>query len=71
MSPIKLTGPWKRCLVQLALLLLELQRARRLLRLAIDGQHEDFYKELGNGGCDGWDPEAQPDWILIQGCFSM
>ena len=71
MSPIKLTGPWKRCLVQLALLLLELQRARRLLRLAIDGQHEDFYKELGNGGCDGWDPEAQPDWILIQVRFSM
>ncbi|KAF8554287.1 hypothetical protein OG21DRAFT_1522569 [Imleria badia] len=65
-SPIKLTGPWKKCLVQLALLLLELQRARRLLRLAVDGHHEDFYKELGNGGCDGWDPEAQPDWILIQ-----
>ena len=45
--------------------------ARRLLRLAVDGQHEGFYKELGNGGCDGWDPEAQPDWILIQGRFSM
>ncbi|KAF8554288.1 hypothetical protein OG21DRAFT_1497164 [Imleria badia] len=65
-SPIKLTGPWKKCLVQLALLLLELQRARRLICLAVDGHHEDFYKELGNGGCDGWDPDAQPDWILIQ-----
>jgi hypothetical protein len=70
-SPIKLTGPWKTCLVRLALLLLELQRARRLRRLAVDGLHEEFYKELDNGGYDGWDPEAQPDWILIQVCFSV
>ena len=74
-SLIKLTGPWKKCLVGLALLLLELQRARRLLLLAVDGPHEEFYKELENGGlgfelCGGWDPEAQPDWILIQVCFS-
>ena len=68
-SPIKPTGPWKTCLVRLALFLLELQRARRLLRLAVDGLHEEFYKELENGGYDGWDPEAQPDWILIQACF--
>jgi hypothetical protein len=70
-SQVKLTGPWKTCLVRLALLLLELQRARRLRRLAVDGLHEEFYKELDNGGYDGWDPEAQPDWILIQVCFSV
>ena len=70
-SLIKLTGPWKKCLVRLALFLLELQRTRRLLRLAVDGLHEEFYKELDNGGCDGWDPEAEPDWILIQVCLSV
>ncbi|KAF8439804.1 hypothetical protein L210DRAFT_3540380 [Boletus edulis BED1] len=65
-SIVKLTGPWKKCLIRLALLLLDLQRARRLLRLALSGHREEFYKELNNGGCDGWDPEAEPDWILIQ-----
>ena len=74
-SLIKLTGPWKKCLVRLALLLLELQRTQRLLLLAVDGSHEEFHKELENGRlgfglCGGWDPEAQPDWILIQACFS-
>ena len=70
-SPIKLTAPWRKCIIQLALQLLELQRARRLLCLAVDGHHEEFYKELGNGGCDGWDPTAQPDWLLIQVRFSV
>ena len=70
-SLTKLTSTWKKCLIQLALLLLELQRARRLLRLAVDCQYEEFYKELNNGGCDGWDPEAEPDWVLIQVCSSL
>ncbi|KAF8123207.1 hypothetical protein EV363DRAFT_1357363, partial [Boletus edulis] len=65
-SPINLTRPWKKCLTRLALLLLELQLARRLLHLASSGHYEEFYKELDNGRCDGWDPEAEPDWILIQ-----
>ena len=70
-SLIKLTGPWKKCLVRLALFLLELQRTRRLLRLAVDSLHKEYHKELDNGGCDGWDPEAEPDWILIQVCLSV
>ncbi|KAH0835817.1 hypothetical protein J3R83DRAFT_9676 [Lanmaoa asiatica] len=65
-SPIKLPGQWKKCLVSLALLLLDLQRSRRLLRFALDGREEEFSKELENKGCDGWNPEDYPDWLLIQ-----
>lgn len=65
-SPINLPGPWKKCLVSFALLLLELQRARRLLRFSMDGLEEEFTKELDNEQCDGWDPEKYPDWLLIQ-----
>lgn len=65
-SMIKLPGQWKKCLVSLALLLLELQRARRLLRFTLDGLEEEFSKELENEACDGWNPEKYPDWLLIQ-----
>ncbi|KAF8557885.1 hypothetical protein OG21DRAFT_1504871 [Imleria badia] len=65
-SPIVIPSRWKKCLTSLALLLLELQRARRLLRFALDGLEEEFLKELENTGCDGWDPEEYPDWLLIQ-----
>ncbi|KAG6377791.1 hypothetical protein JVT61DRAFT_14564 [Boletus reticuloceps] len=70
-SPVRVPTPWKKRITRLALLLLELQRARRLLCLALSGQYEEFYKELDNGGCDGWNPEAEPDWILIQVRFSL
>ena len=62
----KLSAPWKKCLILFALLLLELQRSRRLLRHALDGREEEFMKELENEQCDGWDPEEYPDWLLIQ-----
>ena len=65
-SPIKIPPGWKKCLTSLALLLLDLQRSRRLLRFAMDGLEEDFSKELENEGCDGWNPEKYPDWLLIQ-----
>ena len=69
-SPIVLSDDWKECLIQLILLALELQRARRLLRLHLDNLHEELRKELQNEGCDGWNAEAHPDWLLIQVCFS-
>ena len=63
---------WKKCLISLALLLLDLQRARRLLRFALDGLEEEFSKELENEGCDGWNAEDYPDWLLIQvNCFCL
>ena len=65
-SPIDIPPRWKKCLISLALLLLELQHARRLLRFALDGLVEEFSKELENQGCDGWNPEEYPDWLLIQ-----
>ena len=65
-SPITLSEDWKRCLVRFALLLLGLQRARRLLRFASASLEEEFSKELENEGCEGWDAERYPDWLLVQ-----
>ena len=65
-SPVSISGRWKKCLISFAQLLLELQRARRLLRFALYGLEEEFAKELENEQCDGWNPEEYPDWLLIQ-----
>ena len=65
-SPVKLSDDWKRCLVEFALLALELQRARRLLRLHRDSHYEELRKELQNEGCDGWSAQTHPDWLLVQ-----
>ena len=70
-SHIVIPSCWKKCLISLALLLLDLQRARRLLRYALDGLEEEFSKELENEGCDGWNAEEYPDWLLIQVCSSV
>ncbi|KAF8132464.1 hypothetical protein EV363DRAFT_108384 [Boletus edulis] len=64
-SPIKLPDDWKQCLVSLALLLVELQRSRRLLRFSLENS-EELSGELENEGCDGWNSEEYPDWLLIQ-----
>ena len=68
-SPIEVPPGWKKCLTLFALLLLDLQRARRLLRFALDGLEEELLKELENEVCDGWNPEEYPDWLLIQVAF--
>jgi hypothetical protein len=65
-SPIEIPPRWKKCLISLASLLLELQRSRRLLRFALDGLEDELSKELANEGCDGWHAEEFPDWLLIQ-----
>jgi hypothetical protein len=65
-SPINPSESWKKSLVSLALLALELQRARRLLRLALKNFQEEFLKELDNEGCDGWVTTEHPDWLLMQ-----
>ncbi|KAF8122652.1 hypothetical protein EV363DRAFT_821637 [Boletus edulis] len=65
-SPIEIPPHWKKCLIRLALVLLDLQRARRLLRFALDGLEDEFSKELENEGCNGWKAEEYPDWLLIQ-----
>jgi hypothetical protein len=69
-SPIVLSNEWKECLIRLTLLTLELQRARRLLRLHFDHLREELCRELQNEGCDGWNAKAHPDWLLIQVCYS-
>ena len=65
-SRIDIPPGWRKCLTSLALLLLDLQRARRLLRFTLEGLEEELSKELANEGCDGWDPDKYPDWLLIQ-----
>ena len=65
-SPIDLSDDWKECLIRLTLLALELQRARRLLRLHVDSLREELRRELQNDGCDGWNAEEHLDWLLIQ-----
>ena len=67
-SPTKLPESWKKCLISLALLALDVQRARRLLRFSLDNLEEELCKELENEGCDGWDASEHPDWLLIQVC---
>ncbi|KAF8129798.1 hypothetical protein EV363DRAFT_1219569 [Boletus edulis] len=62
----KNTERWKKCLISLALLALDVQRARRLLQFALDNLEEEFYKELENEGCDESDLAKHPDWLLIQ-----
>ena len=69
-SPIKPPENWRTCLISLALLALDVQQARRLLRFALDGFEDEFYHELETEGCDGWDPSMYPDWLLIQVCLS-
>ncbi|KAF8137291.1 hypothetical protein EV363DRAFT_1394838 [Boletus edulis] len=64
--PIKLSKGWKKCLISLGLLALDVQWARRLLRFALDNLEEEFYSELGNEGCDERDLANHPDWLLIQ-----
>ena len=65
-SSTQVPSHWKTYLISLALLLVDLQRARRLLQFALDGLEEEFSKELENEGCDGWNAEEYPDWLLIQ-----
>ncbi|KAH7924414.1 hypothetical protein BV22DRAFT_1013320 [Leucogyrophana mollusca] len=65
-SPTALTKRWKKTLVCFAEAAVQLQRARRLLSLAIRNNVDEFYKELQNTGCEGWDAEMYPDWLLIQ-----
>jgi hypothetical protein len=68
-SPVDIPPCWEKCLISMALLLLELQRSRRMLRFALEGLEEELSKELENEGCDGWNAEEYPDWLLIQVAF--
>ncbi|KAF8546980.1 hypothetical protein OG21DRAFT_1607573 [Imleria badia] len=65
-SPFHPSESWTKCLVSLALLALELQRARRLLQLALDDIQEELLKEFDSEGCEGWLATEHPDWLLMQ-----
>ncbi|KLU91501.1 hypothetical protein MAPG_10019 [Magnaporthiopsis poae ATCC 64411] len=60
----KLSDEWLRCLVDYAVSLTALQRAERMLRAVDDDKL--LAKELQNVGHRGWDPNAFPDWLLLE-----
>jgi hypothetical protein len=57
---------WRTALVHLSQTLLQLQRSRRLLVFAANNKWVEFFKELEDEECEGFDPELYPDWLLIQ-----
>ncbi|KAL8366668.1 hypothetical protein RB595_010505 [Gaeumannomyces hyphopodioides] len=59
----KLSDEWLRCLVDYAVSLTELQRAERMVRAADD---KSLARELQNVGHENWDPNAFPDWLLLE-----
>ncbi|KIW91627.1 uncharacterized protein Z519_07595 [Cladophialophora bantiana CBS 173.52] len=59
-----ITTEWKRCIVQYALALTELQRAERLVNLS--GYHADLIKEIRNSGHRNWDPIDYPESLLLE-----
>ncbi|KAF8429094.1 hypothetical protein EV426DRAFT_672940, partial [Tirmania nivea] len=62
-----LTSQWKTVLVEYAMAITTLQRAKRLLR-AQEQKHgnSDLLRELENIGHQGWDPLENPDWLLME-----
>ncbi|KAG2137478.1 hypothetical protein DEU56DRAFT_736818 [Suillus clintonianus] len=62
----RLRKAWRTTLVHLSQMLLHLQRSRRLLVFAVNKNWVEFFKELENEGCEGFNPEVYPDWLLIQ-----
>jgi hypothetical protein len=68
-SLIVLPDDWREYLTSFALLALGLQRSRRLLLHAVKNRHDELLMEWENKGCDGWQAEQHPDWLLIQVCL--
>lgn len=62
----RLSTSWKRALVSYGKAITMLQRSERLLTHAIDGKNSEFHNEAANIGHQEWDPEENPDWLLIE-----
>lgn len=60
----RLSGPWKKAVLDYGLTITALQQARRLFRL----QHDsiDLLRELENTGRKGWNPHDHPEWLLLE-----
>ncbi|KAI6513296.1 hypothetical protein MCOR16_010930 [Pyricularia oryzae] len=62
----KLPIEWKHALIQFALALHDLQRARRPLRACSSGSSVDLVKELENTAHSKWDPIDYPQALLME-----
>ncbi|KAI5839418.1 hypothetical protein DFP73DRAFT_211814 [Morchella snyderi] len=66
-APIDLKELWKRALVAYGKSITKLQRSERLLACGgKSGREIEFYNEAMNEGHQEWDPEAYPDWLLVE-----
>lgn len=57
---------WQRSFTALAILVVHMQRHRRLLLLAMKNDVSGFFKELNNEGSILQDTKVDPDWLLMQ-----
>ncbi|KAI6405712.1 hypothetical protein MCOR23_002529 [Pyricularia oryzae] len=62
----KLPVEWKPALIEFALALHDLQRARRLLRACSSDSSLDLLKELQNAAHSNWDPMEYPQALLME-----
>ncbi|KAG8733067.1 hypothetical protein FRC10_000456, partial [Ceratobasidium sp. 414] len=61
---------WEGWLIKYARAYIEYQRSQRLISLAMERKHEEFYKELNHSSApDAEVPADDPDWLLIDGNF--
>lgn len=60
----KLTTKWKNPLLEYALAISQLQRAQRILNCV--NSDSDMVCEVENRGHEGWDPQAYPEWVLLE-----
>ena len=62
----KLHDSWKRALLAYAEGITNHQKAIRLLSFAEAGNIRAFHQEISNQKNDGWSPDEQPDWRLME-----
>ncbi|TLD10121.1 hypothetical protein PgNI_06587 [Pyricularia grisea] len=62
----QLPAEWKPAIIEFALALHDLQRARRLLRACSSGSSVDLVKELQNIAHSNWDPIECPQALLME-----
>lgn len=61
-----LRDDWKQCIVSYGLALTEMQRAKRLVKLADGSRKADLVSELSNVGHRNWSPFNHPESLLIE-----
>ncbi|KAI1307733.1 hypothetical protein F5Y03DRAFT_114674 [Xylaria venustula] len=61
-----LDSGWRACVSRYGLALTALQRAERLLKAAGSRSDDDLIREVNNMGHEQWDPNENPEWLLLE-----